>query len=86
MVYRLRGDPREGCIPIPPDPASGDPGNVCATAADVEDRIYCTCRCDAPDGYAECACPDGFSCVDVFEQGGGDIRGGYCARDGTFTR
>jgi hypothetical protein len=85
LVYGLSGDPREGCVSIAPDPSSGDPGRLCATEVDIEDRIYCSCRCDAPDGYAECGCPDGFSCVDAFEHGGDDIRGGYCVRDGTFT-
>jgi hypothetical protein len=84
MVFRLHGDPREDCVAT----AQGGPdsGAVCASRTEVEKRIYCTCRCDAPDGYAECGCPDGFSCVDVLDQGGDDIRGGYCVRDGTFTR
>jgi hypothetical protein len=86
IVYRLRGDPREGCVPERPDP--NDPtsvGRECAEPDKVRDHVYCTCRCDAPDGYAECGCPDGFTCVDVLDQGSADIRGGYCVKNGTFT-
>jgi hypothetical protein len=87
IVFRLRGDPREGCVPVEPDP--NDPmstGRYCATKEDVEKRVYCTCRCNSADtGFAECECPDGFTCVDVLEQGGPGVRGGYCVRNGTFT-
>jgi hypothetical protein len=85
LTYRLLGDPREDCVPSAGDPQSGGPGTLCAPPYDVEKRIYCSCRCDAPAGYAECACPDGFACVDVLDQGSDDIRGGYCVRNGTFT-
>lgn len=87
IVFRLRGDPREGCMHVEPD--MNDPtstGRFCATPADVEKRVYCTCRCNSADtGFAECECPDGFTCVDVLEQGGPGVRGGYCVRNGTFT-
>jgi hypothetical protein len=87
IVFKLRGDPREGCMPVMADP--NDPmsiGRVCATEDEVEKRVYCTCRCNSADtGFAECECPDGFTCVDVLEQGGPGVRGGYCVRNGTFT-
>lgn len=87
IVFRLRGDPREGCMQVEPDP--NDPtstGRYCATEDEVEKRVYCTCRCNSADtGFAECECPDGFTCVDVLEQGGPGVRGGYCVRNGTFT-
>jgi hypothetical protein len=83
LVYHLRGDPRPNCVPTPTvTPADM---RVCAAAAEVQSRVYCSCRCNAPDGYAECGCPDGFACVDVLDQGGPEIRGGYCVKNGTFT-
>lgn len=92
IVFRLRGDPREGCTPSanPGCDAANDPTCeptvICADPSQVEDRVYCTCRCNSADtGFAECECPDGFSCVDVLEQGGPGVRGGYCVRNGTFT-
>ena len=90
IVFRLRGDPREGCVPMmancnPSDPNCA-PDKYCATPQDVEKRVYCTCRCNSADtGFAECECPDGFTCVDVLEQGGPGVRGGYCVKNGTFT-
>ena len=81
LVYRLRGDPRPECAP-----KHSDPPIVCPTPQDVRERLYCSCRCDAPNGGPECACPGGFSCVSVIEQGGPAVAGGYCVRDGTFTQ
>jgi hypothetical protein len=52
----------------------------CATAAETAEHVYCTCRCDAPEGFAQCACPDGFSCEHVLDQGGDALRGGFCLR------
>lgn len=77
MVYRLQGDPREIC-------EDGSRPN-CASRSEVEQRVYCTCRCDgAPDGVEECDCPSDFSCVPVLELGGPNVEGSYCVRDGTF--
>jgi hypothetical protein len=85
IVYKLEGDPRDGCVPVTPNPS--DPlsvGHVCSSADDIQKRVYCTCRCDSGDtGFAECECPDGFTCVDVLEQGGPGVRGGYCIRNGS---
>ncbi|HMI92180.1 MAG TPA: hypothetical protein VK509_12480, partial [Polyangiales bacterium] len=78
IVHNLEGDPRKGCIP--------DAQRRCATTDEVELSVYCTCRCDAPAGYAQCACPDGFSCVTELSLGGPDVSGGYCVRDGTSAR
>ena len=89
IVYKLDGDPREGCVPAPAtdcdakDPTC-KPLKRCADPSEVGKRVYCTCRCDAKGtGFAECACPDGFTCVDVLEQGGPGVRGGYCVKTGT---
>jgi hypothetical protein len=85
IVYHLRGDPREGCTPV--ECAMGDMNCVpkaCANQDDIENRVYCTCRCNSGNtGFAECECPDGFSCVDVLEQGGPGVRGGYCVKNNT---
>ncbi len=90
MVYRLKGDPRAGCVPTGSTGTGGaggqTEGKTCASAEDVANRIYCTCRCDTGGtGFAECSCPDGFTCVDVLDQGGPGVRGGYCVKNGTFS-
>jgi hypothetical protein len=82
LAFHLRGDPRPGCVPTPS--VDGSDSGQCATAAEVESRVYCSCRCKAPDGYAECGCPSGFVCVDVLDQGGPEVRGSYCVKKNTF--
>ena len=78
MVYKLEGDPQEGCAP--------SPTKKCPTPAEVERSIYCTCRCDSGStGFAECECPDGFSCVEVLNKGGPGVRGGYCVRSNSVS-
>ena len=81
LVYQLRGDPSPDCAP---DPSTN---LVCTTATEVERRMYCSCRCDAPDGDPGpfCTCPDEFSCVPILDQGPPGLRGSYCVRDGTFS-
>jgi hypothetical protein len=88
MVYRLRGDPRAGCVASGPPAgcASGQSCSSCASPVEVQDRVYCSCRCAAPDGYAACACPVGYTCVAGLEQGSAELRGGYCTKNGTFVR
>jgi hypothetical protein len=89
IVYHLNGDPREGCVPqgdVTGDPNDPDyvPPTVCAPEDEIQKRVYCTCRCDAGSaGFAECECPETFSCVPVLQQGGPGVRGGYCVRNGT---
>lgn len=75
MVYKLAGDPGD-CDP-------GSPG--CATPSEVEARVYCTCRCDAPadSNTPTCSCPGGYTCTEVLQLGGSGIRGSYCVKDGT---
>lgn len=86
LVFRLRGDPREGCVAS--GCAEGDDNCqevVCATPRDAEERIYCSCRCDAPNAdFAECECPDGFSCEQVLREGGPGVQGGYCVKTSTL--
>jgi len=83
IVYQLPGFPnRENEC----DPAVV--GGPCATQAETEERVYCTCRCNAPSGDATtCECPDGFSCVDVLDSefAGEGIRGSYCVKSSTVT-
>ncbi len=90
MVYHLQGDPREGCMPPTGvcDPATSKVPcpPTCSDQKMRDDRVYCTCRCDAGNSaFATCKCPDGFSCQPVLEQGGPGVRGSYCVRNGTFT-
>ncbi|MEZ4328002.1 MAG: hypothetical protein R3B40_22465 [Polyangiales bacterium] len=40
-------------------------------------RMFCTCRCEAPDGEEVCACAEGFLCESV----GGLEPTGYCVRE-----
>ena len=80
MVYQLAGDPT-----CPPEQSTED--HKCAEVSDVEQSVYCTCRCDSGStGFAECECPDGFSCVEVLNKGGPGVRGGYCVKNSTVTR
>ncbi len=79
LVFRLEGDPRETCVD-----SGDDTQRRCADPTEVEERVYCSCRCRSPEpNLPECECPDGFSCVDVLEQGGDGVRGGYCIKAGT---
>jgi hypothetical protein len=86
IVHQFQGDPREGCIQgagpavCPPDDDACIPSVKCVTdQQEIEDHIFCTCRCDAGDtGFAECECPSGFSCKEVLDRGGDGVRGGYC--------
>ena len=79
MVYKLAGDPREECDPTQ---------TVCPTRDQVDDRVYCTCRCRAPDdpNATVCECPEGYECTEVLtsEGAGPGIRGSYCVKSGTI--
>lgn len=52
-------------------------------SADVDDLVYCSCRCD-PKGdqsRARCACPGGFECRDILAPSApSELAGGYCVR------
>ena len=84
MVYQLGGDPtmaEEDCI------AAG--GSNCAQFAqgtEIDDRVYCTCRCDSPtQGASTCECPSGFICQPTLdEEAGPGIAGSYCVRTSTI--
>jgi hypothetical protein len=85
IVFKLQGDPRDDCQEVMGDPRTGEGARMCALPQEIANRIYCTCRCRSPGGFEECECPDGFTCVDVLEQGGPGVRGGYCVKNGTAT-
>ncbi|MGD8863155.1 MAG: hypothetical protein PVI30_24285 [Myxococcales bacterium] len=75
LVFRLGGDPLERCV-----------SSNCASPDEVQERVYCSCRCDGADPDADyCACPEGFTCVDLGQLGPESAEGSYCARNGTFT-
>jgi len=81
LVRGLDGDPNKIIgEPSCPDPTS-DP--TCVSASDVEENVYCSCRCAAPaeSGLPTCGCPGGFVCQEVLETGGDGLRGSYCIRD-----
>jgi hypothetical protein len=96
MVYKLMGVP----FGSPPCETLADVmamPTLCADERETYNRVYCTCRCDAPAESTAtlCDCPEGdgpddeegFSCVEVIDQEGAGlgIRGSYCVRNRTFT-
>jgi hypothetical protein len=83
MVNHLEGDPN---VTIP----CGAPGAEanCAlyvSPAQLDERVYCTCKCDAQDkDTIRCdSCPDNFECCPAFTIGPPGLRGSYCVRKGT---
>jgi len=86
MVYQLDGDPT-----CPMAASTADHKCAGGQRADgsnpVDEHVYCTCRCDSGNtGFAECECPDGFSCVEVLSKGGPGVRGGYCVTNKSVSR
>lgn len=81
MVYKLAGDPSK-IIGTPSCTPADMTAGVCVAPERAEQKVYCSCRCRAPEGVdaTVCECPDDFTCVDVLELGGDGIRGGYCVR------
>jgi hypothetical protein len=79
MVWKLQGAPN-GSAPCVKDHMK------CAAQADVDKKVYCTCRCDAGNSrFAECTCPSGYTCTPVLEQGSEGVRGSYCVLSETVT-
>jgi hypothetical protein len=82
MVYQLDGNPNEICR------GDGTDGPNCVQAEDLEDQVFCTCRCSIPAGVQAntplCSCADGFTCVDDIvtagtgAEGRQGVAGGYC--------
>ena len=75
MVRELQGDTNNICSAVNTDPE-------CVQQNEVDENVYCTCRCRAPagSGVPTCSCPSGFECTDILETGGEGLRGGYCTR------
>jgi hypothetical protein len=72
MVWHMKGAP-QGTTTCTRDPTS------CAPQDKVDQRVYCTCRCDAGNTrFASCTCPSGYTCNPVLEQGSEGVRGSYC--------
>jgi len=80
LVRELEGDPSN----LQEDDCPGGP-ETCVTATEVEQSVYCSCRCGSPPGSNStgdtCSCPGGFVCEEVLETGGPGIIGSYCVRD-----
>jgi hypothetical protein len=78
LVYRYDGDPTKDCVVSAASP------NL---PPECENRVYCTCRCGAPEGVKAtlCDCPSGFSCEPLLEsaEAPAGIRGSYCVRTST---
>jgi hypothetical protein len=88
IVHDFEGDPRlttEACNPTnPARPMECDtPGLMQHSPETVEEKIHCSCRCEAAAGSSTptCRCPGGFECVPVLNAGGTGIAGSYCVRD-----
>ena len=79
MVWHLAGAPPESrtCMQRP---------ETCAKMDDVNNLVYCTCRCDSGNArFASCTCPSGYTCTPVLEQGSEGVRGSYCVLSNTVS-
>jgi hypothetical protein len=78
-VFYLEGYPSPHCRP------EESWVDRCPTQAEIEDRVYCTCRCKAPKDskFETCTCPNGYECAAVLTRGEVDVRGSYCVKKGT---
>jgi len=78
LVRELKGDPRN--LKEDECPRGEE---TCVLASEVDSKVYCSCRCGAPEGSGipTCGCPSGFFCEPVLETGGDGIRGSYCVQD-----
>lgn len=85
LVRGLDGDPsnvqEDGCPLDDPDANPND--STCVPQSEVDENVYCSCRCGAPEGsgFSTCSCPSGFKCEEVLETGGDGVRGSYCVRE-----
>ena len=80
LVRGLQGDPNNLQEDEPPCPLGEA---TCVPASQVDENVYCSCRCSAPEGsgFSTCGCPSGFTCEEVLETGGDGLRGSYCVRE-----
>jgi hypothetical protein len=83
LAYRIEGDPECDAS----DMTSCGPGQVPLLPSEVGKRVYCSCRCDAPEGDPGdfCECGPGYSCVPALYDGPSGVRGSYCVKQGTIS-
>lgn len=73
-----------GMIPADPRPQGvcetngSRPG--CVPQGEVNNSVYCTCKCGGPKTSEQCDCPEPFQCREILTLGGDGIRGSYCVR------
>ncbi len=77
LVYRYQGDPtrceQEECADI--------------ELQDIADRVFCSCRCRAPEGQPTCACPEGFVCTEDYIINNAMVpgtQGAYCVKKSLY--
>jgi hypothetical protein len=82
LVQNLRG--------VIEGPCRSDGAPRCARQEEVETRVYCSCRCAAPDDEDGdvaadelCTCPDGFLCGELSSRGA-EVSGRYCVSAAFF--
>ncbi len=91
IVHKLQGgaalaDPRDLCgqdegIDWVVGGAQDSDGPNCVEQDQINQAVYCTCRCDAPKKTREfCECPSGYTCEEILTLGGDGIKGSYCVR------
>jgi hypothetical protein len=94
IVHKLKGrggntlaDPRdlegkdEGVDWNPDEGGTQTDGPSRVGQQDLDQSVYCTCRCNAPKETREfCECPSGYKCEEVLTLGGEGIKGSYCVR------
>ena len=85
MVYRFQGDPSESIEQCQARDPADQRCNSLPQQADIDSRVYCTCRCDTTtDGASTCECPEGFSCEPILDDPNSPgITGSYCVRSDT---
>jgi hypothetical protein len=83
LVYHLEGDPNCKASDAGVDCA----GHVPLPATEAAKRMYCSCRCDAPEGDPGelCTCDPGYACTPSLNDGPAGVRGSYCVRRGTIS-
>lgn len=86
LVQGLKGDPTKiegtkSCYDGGPEPDGG----VCVTQAEIDQSVYCSCRCAVPAGInaPTCKCPSGFTCKELvtLPQAGDGVKGSYCVKN-----
>jgi hypothetical protein len=85
LVDGLDGDPTKVYDPGDPDnDTCPDDDETCVEVSEIEESVYCSVRCDAPEdagGVPTQKCPSGFTCEIVLASGGPGLRGSYCIKD-----